>query len=272
MRFWSLDFWAKFIFSPGPLESDMNSIVDTVSTWCLILLLILKPDFETPHTEFSHLVPSLDFFIGSVTVGSTVWQFQPIVLPPRILLLIIEFFIQNWSCLLPWLQPIKHAILVVGLFCAKFIFSPGLSESYMVSVVDTVLFLCLILLLILKPDFETPHTEFSPLVPSLNFFIGSLTVGSTVWQFQPIGLPPRNLLLILGFFMQKWSCLLLRLQPIKHAILIVGLLCEIHIFAWSIRIGYEFHCRHGFNMMFNHPTHAETWFRNTTYWVFSFSS
>ena len=215
----------------------MNSIVDTVSTWCSILLLMLKPDFETPHTEFSHLVPSLNFFIGSVTVGSTLWQFQPIEFRPRILLLIIDFFIQNWSCLLLWLQPIKHAILVVGLFCAKFIFSPGLSESYMVSVVDTVSTLCLILLLILKPDFETPDTEFSHLVPSLNFFIGSVTVGSTVWQFQPIVLPPRNLLLILGFFMQNWSCLLLWLQPIKLAILIVGLLWEIHIFAWSFRIG-----------------------------------
>ena len=175
MRFWSLDFCAKFIFSAGLLESDRNSIVDTVSTWCLILLLILKPDFETPLTEFSHLVPSLDFFIGSVTVGSTVWQFQPIVLPPRILLLIIEFFIQNWSCLLPWLQPIKHAILVVGLFCAKFIFSPGLLESDMNSIVDTVSTWYLILLLILKPDFERPHTEFSHLVPNLDLFVGSVT-------------------------------------------------------------------------------------------------
>ena len=272
MRFWSLDFCAKFIFSPGLLESDMNSIVDTVSTWCLILLLILEPDFETPHTEFSHFGPRLDYFIGSVTVGCTVRQFQPIEFRPRILLFIIEFFIQNWSCLLLWLQPIKHAILVVGLFCAKFIFSPGLSESYMVSVVDTVSTWCLILLLILKPDFETPHTEYSLLVPSLDFFIGSVTVGSTVWQFQPIVLPPRILLFIIELFMQIWSCLLLWLQPIKHAILIVGLLCEIHIFAWSFRIGYEFHCRHGFNMMFNSPTHSGTWFRNTTYWVFSFSS
>ena len=237
MRFWSLDFCAKFIFSPGLLESDMNSIVDTVSTWWLILLLILEPDFETPHTEFSHLVPSLDFFIGSVTVGSTVWQLQTIVLPPRILFLIIGFFMQNWSCLLLWLQPIKHAILAFGLFCAKFIFSPGLLESDMNSIVDTISTWCLILLFILTPDFETPHTEFSHLVPSLDFFIGSVTVGSTVWQFQPILLPPRILLFIIELFVQIWSCLLLWLQPIKHAILIVGLLYEIHIFAWSFRIG-----------------------------------
>ena len=175
MRFWSLDFCAKFIFSPGPLELVMNSIVDTVSTWCSILLLMLKPDFETPHTEFSHLVPSLNFSIGSVTVGSTVWQFQPVVLPPRNLLLILGFFMQNWSCLLLWLQPIKHAILVVGLFFAKFIFSPGLLESDMNSIVDTVSTWYLILLLILKPDFERPHTEFSHLVPNLDLFVGSVT-------------------------------------------------------------------------------------------------
>ena len=142
-------------------EFDFNSSAHTASSWCLILLLILKPDSETPHTEFSHLVPGLVFFIGSVTVGSTVWQFQPIVLPPRILFLIIGFFMQNWSCLLLWLQPIKHAILVAGLFCAKFIFSPGLLESDVKSIVDTVSTWCLTLLLILKPDFETPDTEFS---------------------------------------------------------------------------------------------------------------
>ena len=191
-------FCAKFIFSPGLLNSDMNSIVDTVSTWCLILLLILKPDFETAPTNSA----------------ST----ESFVLDHWILY-------ANWSCVLLWLQPIKHAILVVGLFCAKFIFSPGPLESDMNSIVDTVSTWCLILLLILKPDFEAPHTEFSPLVPSLDFFIGSVTVGSTVWQFQPIGLPPRILLLIFGFFMQNWSCLLLWLQPIKHAILVAGLFC-----------------------------------------------
>ena len=48
-------------------------------------------------------------------------------------------------------------------------------------------------------------------------------------------------------------------------------LCEIHIFTWSIRIVYSFRCRHGFNFMFNPPSHSETWFRNTRYWVFTFS-
>ena len=233
---WSLDCrsWSMYcfgivlcgIYSFFCLEDfDFNTILHKDSTRCWILLLILKPDFETPDTEFSHLVPSLVCFIGSVTVGSTVWQLQPIVLPPRIVLLIIEFFMQNWSCLLLWLQPIKPAILVVGLFCAKFIFSTGLSESDMNSIVDTVSSWCLILLLILKPDFETPHTEFSLLVPSWDYFFGSVTVGCTVRQFQPIGLPPKILLLILWFFMQNWSCLLLWLQPLKRAFLVVGLFC-----------------------------------------------
>ena len=61
-------------------DVDFHTILHKVSTRCLILLLILKPVLEKPDTEFSHLVSSLDFFIGSVTVGSTVWQFQPIVL------------------------------------------------------------------------------------------------------------------------------------------------------------------------------------------------
>ena len=156
-------------------DIDFSSSSHTASSWCLILLLILIPDFETPDTEFSHFFPSLVFFIGSVTVGSTVWQPQPIVFPPRVLLLTIGFFMQNWSCLLLWLQPIKHAILVVGLFCAKFIFSPGLLESDMNSIVDTVSTWYLILLLILKPDFERPHTEFSHLVPNLDLFVGSVT-------------------------------------------------------------------------------------------------
>ena len=38
------------------------------------------------------------------------------------------------------------------------------------------------------------------------------------------------------------------------------------------RCRFQYHFTQGFNKMFNPPTHSETWFRNTRYWVFSFSS
>ena len=253
-------------------DFDFNTILHKASTRCLILLPILKPDFETPHTEFSHLVPGLDFFIGSVTVGSTVWQFQPILLPPRILLFIIELFVQIWSCLLLWLQPIKHAILIVGLLCEIHIFAWSFRIGY---------------------EFHCRH-GFNMMFDSPTHS-GTWFRNTTYWVFSfrsSFGFLHRqchcwlhcpavstNRVSTENFALHHW--ILYSELKLSFAVAATDktcdpgrwtVLCEIHIFTWSIGIVYGFRCRHGFNLMFNPPTHSETWFRNTTYWVFSFSS
>ena len=206
-------------------EFDFNSSAHTASSWCLILLLILKPDSETPHTEFSHLVPGLVFFIGSVTVGSTVWQFQPILLPPE------NFVLDHWilyaelklsfamaatdkTC-----DPGRWTVLCeIHIFAWSFRIGCEIHCRYGFN-------------MMFNPPthsetwfWNTRYWVFS-FFPSLDFFIGSVTVGSSVRQPQPIVLPPRFLLLIFGLFMKNWSCLLLWLQPRKHAFLVVGLFC-----------------------------------------------
>ena len=197
-------------------------------------------DFKTRDTEFSALVPSLFFFSSGMSLLALLWLLETIYFWPNCSQLIIWWFAQDQVCRFLCPKPIKYAILIVPLsiliaglsivivvlFCAEIKSFFCLEDVDFNTILRKVSTRCLILLLILKPDFETPDTEFSHLVPSLDYFIGSVTVGSTVCQLQPIVLRPRVLLLIIGFFMQFWSCLLLRLQPIKHAILVVGLFWE----------------------------------------------